>query len=339
MEENIGDHWPLVTLMIELTYACIYRCRHCYLGDQNPLFLRSEIVYKVLNEAKALGTETLVLTGGEPTLHPEWKQIVLYARDLGFRIQLETVNVNLVNDHEALNILKRIDQVHVSIDVPPGRRGLLRPYDYNIKIVNFIRTLKENGCNVFLFATLYRSNLDYLIELVELANKLDVPILFNFLLREGRATTIPEKEFFTKDELKDLMTKLYYLYKQGLIPRQRIIYQCLVDPDIQRVSREFKDSNVIGGCIAGILTAVVSATGDVYPCPHLRISLGNVYERSLTEIWNEHPLLDKLRDRDNLKGRCKSCELRNVCGGCRASAYNVYGDPLAEDPHCFRELP
>jgi len=104
------------------------------------------------------------------------------------------------------------------------------------------------------------------------------------------------------------------------------------------MSRRYREYNFVGGCVAGILTALVSATGDVYPCPHLRLSLGNVYNESFIDIWDNNKLLNLMRDRDNLKGRCKTCEFRNICGGCRAAAFRVFGDVFAEDPYCFKEL-
>ncbi|WP_457742111.1 SPASM domain-containing protein [Thermococcus sp.] len=74
------------------------------------------------------------------------------------------------------------------------------------------------------------------------------------------------------------------------------------------------------------------------PCPHLRIPVGNVYEQNLSDIWINSDLLIKLRDRNNLKGSCKSCEYRNICGGCRAAAYWITGDVFGEDPICFKDL-
>jgi len=34
-------------------------------------------------------------------------------------------------------------------------------------------------------------------------------------------------------------------------------------------------------------------------------------------------------------GKCGSCEFRGICGGSRARAYAVQGDPLAGDPACI----
>jgi radical SAM protein with 4Fe4S-binding SPASM domain len=78
----------------------------------------------------------------------------------------------------------------------------------------------------------------------------------------------------------------------------------------------------------------VSHIGDVCPSGFLQLSAGNVRQRPLAEIYRDAPLFRRLRDRALLKGRCRVCEYREVCGGSRARAWAVTGDELAEDPSC-----
>jgi radical SAM protein len=78
----------------------------------------------------------------------------------------------------------------------------------------------------------------------------------------------------------------------------------------------------------------VSHTGQVYPSGFLPISAGNVRQASLVEIYRQHPLFVQLRDADRLQGKCGICAFRHLCGGSRARAYAVTGDPLGSDPLC-----
>ena len=64
------------------------------------------------------------------------------------------------------------------------------------------------------------------------------------------------------------------------------------------------------------------------------LTVGNLRERSFREIWEEAPELVALRDPEQLKGRCGSCEYKELCGGCRCRAYAQFGDYLQEDPGC-----
>jgi MoaA/NifB/PqqE/SkfB family radical SAM enzyme len=68
------------------------------------------------------------------------------------------------------------------------------------------------------------------------------------------------------------------------------------------------------------------------------IIVGDLRKQSLKEIWLNSKVMNDLRDRDKLEGRCGHCEYKYICGGCRARAYAYYRDYLAPDPGCVREL-
>jgi MoaA/NifB/PqqE/SkfB family radical SAM enzyme/metal-sulfur cluster biosynthetic enzyme len=74
--------------------------------------------------------------------------------------------------------------------------------------------------------------------------------------------------------------------------------------------------------------------GEICPSGFLPMSAGNVRRDDLVAVYREHSLFQALRDTDRLGGRCGVCEHRTRCGGSRARAFAVTGDPLAEDPGC-----
>src|SRR5205807_3176676 len=65
----------------------------------------------------------------------------------------------------------------------------------------------------------------------------------------------------------------------------------------------------------------VSHKGEVFPSGFLPVCAGNIQLQSLTDIYQNSGLLQALRDTNNLKGKCRECEYRNICGGSRARAY------------------
>jgi radical SAM protein len=81
----------------------------------------------------------------------------------------------------------------------------------------------------------------------------------------------------------------------------------------------------------------VSCVGEVQPSGFLPVSVGNVRDRPLSELYATAPLLRALRDPAARSGRCGCCELGEICGGSRAQAYARSGDPLGEDPTCLYE--
>jgi radical SAM protein with 4Fe4S-binding SPASM domain len=78
----------------------------------------------------------------------------------------------------------------------------------------------------------------------------------------------------------------------------------------------------------------ISHTGEIYPSGFLPVRCGNVRRDSLVQVYRDAPLFRRLRDPSALKGKCGRCVFNTVCGGSRARAYAVTGDPLAPEPCC-----
>jgi radical SAM protein with 4Fe4S-binding SPASM domain len=78
----------------------------------------------------------------------------------------------------------------------------------------------------------------------------------------------------------------------------------------------------------------VSHTGDVFPSGFLPVPAGNVRTHDLVDVYRNSELFRGLRDRSLLKGKCGVCEFQPVCGGSRARAFAITGDPLEAEPFC-----
>jgi radical SAM protein with 4Fe4S-binding SPASM domain len=78
----------------------------------------------------------------------------------------------------------------------------------------------------------------------------------------------------------------------------------------------------------------VSHTGDIYPAGFLPLVCGRFPRDSVVDVYQNHPTFRSLRSPDQFKGRCGICEYRYACGGSRARAYALTGDPLETDPDC-----
>ena len=89
-----------------------------------------------------------------------------------------------------------------------------------------------------------------------------------------------------------------------------------------------------GGCPAGTHYMGIRPNGDVTPCPSLPVFAGNLRRAALTDLWTSSELFAGIRRRSSLGGRCGACEMNAHCGGCRARAYGMTGNLMAEDPLC-----
>jgi radical SAM protein with 4Fe4S-binding SPASM domain len=89
-----------------------------------------------------------------------------------------------------------------------------------------------------------------------------------------------------------------------------------------------------GGCPAGTHYMGIRPNGDVTPCPYLPVFAGSLRSATLADLWTTSALFADVRRRAALGGRCGACEMNTQCGGCRARAYGMTGDLMAEDPLC-----
>ena len=78
----------------------------------------------------------------------------------------------------------------------------------------------------------------------------------------------------------------------------------------------------------------ISHTGEVFPSGFMPLSGGNVRKERLATIYRDSPLFRNLRDTSKLEGKCGSCEFKEICGGSRARAHALTGNPHAEEPRC-----
>jgi radical SAM protein with 4Fe4S-binding SPASM domain len=95
-------------------------------------------------------------------------------------------------------------------------------------------------------------------------------------------------------------------------------------------------SSMTKGCLGGQSFAFVSHIGKVQICGFLDIECGDVRSADFDfkTIWETSKVFQEMRNVDGYHGKCGICEYRNVCGGCRARAYNITGDYLDSEPFC-----
>lgn len=88
------------------------------------------------------------------------------------------------------------------------------------------------------------------------------------------------------------------------------------------------------GCLGGQYFAFVSHIGKVQICGFLELECGDIRKEPFSKIWYNSKIFKEMREWGSYHGRCGICEYRKICGGCRARAYALTGDYLAEEPYC-----
>jgi radical SAM protein with 4Fe4S-binding SPASM domain len=316
-----------------LTKKCNLRCPHCYLeaGAEAEDELTTEECLGLIDEMKALGTEMLILTGGEPLLRRDIYEIARYASDHGLWVVMGTNGV-LVTDRVARKMVEcGVRGVGISIDsLDPAKHNRFRggPNAWELS-VRALEICRAHGLEVLVQTTVMAMNYEEIPALIAFAREKGA-WSFNlyFLVQTGRGQEM--------NDLSPQQTEAMLAYLVEVQDRYRpMLVRSKCAPHFKRIAYERGLGGLeSGGCMAGTRYCRITPEGNVTPCPYMPVVAGNVRHQSLREIWETAPVLLRLRDLDRLKGRCGRCEFKALCGGCRCRAYTAFGDYLQEDPAC-----
>lgn len=162
---------PLVTFY--LTERCNSRCVTCDYWRHGRKDATLESVLRVLPELRALGTRVVLLSGGEPLLHPEWQPMAAALRGAGLEVWLLTAGLAL--NKFAAAAAAACDSITVSLDgTNAATYRAIRGLDAFDKVCEGIRAVVSRGARVSLRVTLQRANYRELPQFVALAHRLGV---------------------------------------------------------------------------------------------------------------------------------------------------------------------
>lgn len=336
------DDRPLV-LVWELTQACDLACKHCRADaqpDRHPDELTTAEGRRLLEDVAAFGDDQLlVLSGGDPLARPDTIDLIEYGTDLGLRVTITpsgTCSLTPDRVHELAEA--GIRRMALSFDgAAPTSHDGFRKEDGSFEQTMVAATAaREVGLPLQINTTVCAETVDSLPAISELVSDLGA-VLWSvfFLVPVGRGRVLepvtPEAAESVMRWLAEVAEAEPFGVKTTEAPQYRRVCSqqrsATQSGDADRPTRR-------GGVIAGDGFVFVSHTGAVYPSGFLPASVGSVRDTPITDLYRTAPLLRRLRDRDQLVGKCGSCGFRHVCGGSRSRAFAYTGDPLESDPLC-----
>ena len=327
-------------LYLHMTNKCNLKCPYCYnktdreekiklerLGMVDPILSTQE--YKnLIARAIECGAKRLIFTGGEALLRPDVMELIEFARQKSSTVFLEMLtNAIKITDAIAAQMCQLLDGVTISLDGHEKHmhelyRGkhTFEPTILGIRrLVKQRLQLKADKPHICLVPVLTEKNIISLKEIYQFcldelgADSLN-PTLFQAGDHQGVNTSqIPSVEVYKRESER---VSEYLTSRPGHAA-------AAAEPPAPVAARNH--------CGTGFGEISVDPSGFVYPCQSLHYPefiAGNVREIDVHEIYNNSPVLKKLRGTtvETLKV-CSHCDVRYLCNaGCRATAYNVYHD-------------
>ncbi len=332
----------------ETTQACDLACKHCRAAAV-PLRDRDELstaeAKELIDDIASMRPQpNFVLTGGDPMKRPDLEEIIRYAAKVkGLRISITPSATPLVT-RERIEACAEAGLARwaFSIDGATAEthdffRGQEGSFAITLRAIEDLRRL---GLPLQINTTVSRYNKDALPELGALVANLGA-VLWSvfFLVPVGRGRA---QDALGPRETEDALTWLEEFARSAACdvktteaPQwRRVLRQRRGDDEstirhgMDRVGRAPRPVTDGDGFI------FISHKGNVYPSGFLPLALGNVRRTPLSELYRTSDVLLALRDRTRLRGKCRICEYREICGGSRSRAYAITGDYLESDPYC-----
>ena len=346
------------TIAWEVTRACAYACVHCRADAQHrpdPDELTTQEAIRLIDRLADFGSPILIFTGGDPMMRRDLFDLIAYATQRGLRCSL-TPTATALPTPERLRQAKEagIRRIALSLDAPQAEthdqfRQVTGSWERTMRI---LRSAQEVGLSAQVNTTVSRYNIDPLPEMVPFVEQVGaVQWSVFFLVPTGRAQTPwmvspqeHERIFHWLFDLSgwapfDIKATAAPMYRRVAIERKKAEQGGDGQVSFQGAGFQYADGlhRPTRGVNDGNGFLFISHTGEIMPSGFLPLPAGNVRKQDIVQVYRQHPLFQELRDPDQLKGKCRVCAYREVCGGQRGRAYGVTGDYLESDPACAYE--
>ncbi len=340
-----------------LLRRCNLTCKHCYSISADKDFsgeLATDEIYTVMDDLKAFGVPVLILSGGEPLLHPDIFAISQRAKAMGFYVGLSS-NGTLI-DESNINAIAAVgyNYVGISIDGIGETHDKFRRMEGAFeKAMHGIRLCHQRGIKVGLRFTLTRDNAKQLPDILTLMEQEDIDKLYlSHLNYAGRGNkhrkddvvhriTRQAMDLLFETSLRDINNGVKREFVTGNNDADGVyLLQWAAQRYPEKLAMLEERLRAWGGNSSGMNIANIDNLGNVHPdTMWWHYNLGNVRERPFSAIWNDlsDPVMAQLKQRPRqLGGRCASCGYQSICNGnTRIRAYQMSGNYWAEDPGCY----
>ncbi|MEI7591033.1 MAG: radical SAM protein, partial [Deltaproteobacteria bacterium] len=286
---------------------------------------------------------TLVFSGGEPLVRKDIFTLLRHSQRAGLANIIATNG--LLIDEEMAFKLKDHGVVcnAISLDAAESSvHNFIRDNEnaYSLAL-RAIEATKKAGILLQLNTTAMEYNFDHLPALIDYVQKSDSGIMLMYqLVAVGKGEKI--KSATLKKEANKKLCELIAAKQKNVAT----IIEPVAGPQYWPAMLKSKgidsgwklklSEKLFHGCCAGRSFLYVKSNGEVWACPFLEVSGGNVRDKQLKDIYHYSDVFRNLQNRKHtLKGACGDCEYNIVCGGCRGRAFAHSNDYLSDDPCCF----
>jgi len=320
----------------DITTKCNLACQHCYIPSSEVPDLDTSAIIRILKIALATGLHELNLSGREPTMRNDLRQIIDWCQSRNVRVNMVT-NGTLLNKRILLPIVAGLSIISYSLDGPSATvhdrirgHGNFERTVKNIKdCINYARK-RNPHIHIGVSSTLTKYNYLEMGTMVELGKSLGIDFLaINPVSLCGSAQSAKATLKLQNDEISHAFNEICGVYTKlrpslrlhlGVLPKEAQFLNLRYNMDLPVIQN---------GCTAG--TAIyITPDGKAYPCymlppiaqamPSLRRYLhawSVLTEPSSHAVQRFGPFLDFIESHSQkYDPNCVNCEDKGICKPC-----------------------
>jgi MoaA/NifB/PqqE/SkfB family radical SAM enzyme len=318
---QIHDEKDVYQVSYEITNICDLRCFHCCNKSSSgeDAGLSRDNIFSLINDLITINVNSIYLTGGEPTLHPDFSSIVDYIHKNNIDLALATNGNNVENLPASLTAFNKTKEgVFVSIDGIERTHDKLRGVDGAFKnALKTINALLNKDVPVRISSIIWKENISELEEMIQLSKSIGVYKLhFSMLFNAGRAAANDIN--ISESQYRDICNKVNELAEKYAD-----------DNFVVSMRRNHPLNTGCDYCHGAEKILHINSKGYVFPCSWIaKTELGGIYsfkweKNSFHEdLYNLQKFQKLVNERIELYGY----------SGCPAIAYSVTKNPHGEDP-------
>jgi len=320
-----------ICLTWELTYGCNLSCVHCLSssGLRDPEELSTAEATGLIDELSEMQVFYVNIGGGEPTLRPDFTELVSYAVSRQVGVKFSTNGTTMTPARARCFAAMDYVDIQISLDgASPASNDPVRGEGTYAAAVVAMERLAEAGFGRFKVSVVVtRRNAGELDEMLALAVRFGAELRVTRLRPSGRGALVWNELRPTADQLRDVHA---FLTRHGEVLTGDSFFHLgpLGDQPLAGLNL----------CGAGRVVCLIDPVGDVYACPfvmHPEFKAGSVRESGgFSAVWRASELFSGLRQ-PATGGACNACGSFGAChGGCMAAKFFT-GLPLdGPDPEC-----
>ncbi len=349
----------LESVLLDITSMCNMQCVHCYVSQYTRGNKGNDLTFpqveRLIKDLAKMNVRDIALTGGEPMLRNDIKDIIWCIIENNIRLGSFFTNGSQIDEHFVAFIsgLPQFTRVYISLDGPtPKLHEVIRgKNEHGSKVIfdatiRAIRLFAEAGVRVTINTCLHNANLPHLVEMYNLLKNLGVtqwriavPKPIGRYTEHAELRPSWEKVLFFYEKLLDIHLSDVSITEVGFSAPLEVELEMLFRTEmVSDVVKRYRQDEV--ACFYHRNRCSIKANGDATPCGYFDyIVAGNVKKQGIREIWLSEQLQATKKIKMSEVTGCHDCEWVEVCGtGCRAIAHRLTGDILEKDDYACAQV-